>query len=987
MISEINTNEKKRNIWELIKTAWGDLKYAFKDLGTQKTRTFFGISGIMISIFMMQVVGVLTDSLAFSYLDAAATNTGAADFIITTNLETSLNPYMNQNAVPQLLSDVEEIEGIHERLLLLPAVNYWDEQQNATITRTVTLYGLDVVEEHEGGMGKFLYENSDEYFVTDIPAGFCIISPFVRDTLNVSVGDTITINFATFDPYELEVMAIVEQQQKFLFLEIDTIVTNLTAIQETYALENKVNYFEVSVKNREQIYDTRKIANSIDKIRRIGEKIQDELGDEYSLNALKLQDLEQSETMNVAMSVAFIFISVISGMIAAILINSILSTAVEERIREFGVFRVLGARRSFSFKLIILQGLLLSIFGSAGGVITGTWFTQLILPILYKWLNLWSNPIPLIVKPATIISSMSIGIGITLFVTAIPAFRAATTKIVKAINPYRHQKTGWKVKKEGSVNGKLISGGLSAVAAGSLVFYLIPQIIQSGEIFVLMIAFLGVQMAFLLGLTFISLGFIPGLERVVWWFFRIFNRKTTPIVKISLKRYRRRNTSTTLMFAMTFSFILFISTTLELMKIQQSFSIKFEYGSQLAIYSTDVTNQIDEKLLRDNISRMEGITYTSAVYTDALDLRAAMLYLEEAGTANIDFSRGFGSDRNDVYLSDLIGFNEYDSNLIGIDQNYTKIVDEDLMRLKGGKATVEKLFDNATNNVIIAKSVADDAQLEINDNIRLSVYNSTTDTLIRIVNATIIGVSDGMPGFWQFRQARFTAFLGGVLCSKQHYIEWMDMNPLGLPEDELNLPLSKIFVNVNDPSKLEAMRNDIQREYDGTRKNQSDPSQGLYDFITQYAQSEIDSVLADLSTVQLLFQTILSFTILIALFGLMSSIYSTVIERKREIGVLKALGLKNRQTQNIFTMESIIILLASSVGGALIGILSAVVNSYENSAISEVPLSVLTGIETLPWGTILTSFIVALVSCLLGMMLLLRRVARMDVMEIFRETM
>ncbi|MHA1792760.1 MAG: ABC transporter permease [Promethearchaeota archaeon] len=982
-----NTNvmtvqKKNKSIKEFFKVMWNDLVYSFRDLKKQKVRTFFGVAGIAVSILLMQVVGVLTDSLSFSYLDSAATNAGAADMIITSNLDFSgsINPYMNQTYVQDVLDDIEEIKSVFPRLLLFAIADIKDPGPNEASNKSISLYGLNVSGEDENGLGFFTYAENETRFTKDVPDGYCIITPFIQEALHVSVGDNITIKYATFPVVNLTVMAIVEQAQKFMIIEIDTIITNLPYLQEQYDLNGRVNYFEALLNKREEIYDTRNIPNTIDRMRRIGEKVQDTLGYDYTVSMLKLQDLENSETMNVAMSVAFIFISIISGIIAAILINSILTTAVEERIRDFGVFRVLGAKRSFLFKIILQQGFFLSIIGSAIGVFLGTWFAQTILPILYNWLDMWTNPIPLIVQPTTVITSITIGIGITLFVTAMPAYKAAMTKIVHAINPYRHQRTGWKIKKEGKVNGKLISGGLAAVAAGSIVFYLIPQIALTGDIFVVMIAFLGVMMAFLIGLTFVSLGFVPGIQKLIWHIFRMFNKKTTPIVKTSLYRYRRRNTSTVLMFSMTFAFIMFISTMTELMKVQQEYLINYEFGAPLVVYSTDVTNQVDENLM-DEISKMPGVVQTSGIYTDSIDMAAVRLYLSQKGLQDINTSRAFDVTRYEAYLSDLINYYSFSCSLVGVDENYSSLVDENLMRLRGGSKTIEKLFDEDENNVIIAKSMADQAQLSIGDNVRLTFYNTSTGSYhrVRIINATIVGISDGMPGFWQFRKARFTAFIGGVMISKEHYLKWMNMNTTE------SAPLSKILIktNSNNEEDLKYLRDRIDNDYNDRPRDGGRP----YDFIAEYAQSEISRVLKSLSTVELLLTTILIFTILIALFGLMSSVYSTVIERKREIGILKAIGLKNKQTSNLFLMESIIILLSSSIAGTIIGITSSVINAYENTTISEIPIAVITNINNLPWPTIIISFTFAITVCILGMIFLLRRIKKMDIMEIFRQTL
>ncbi len=984
----------KKNIGAWFRNNWNDFVYAFKDLKTQKVKTFFAIGGIMISIFVMQVVGVVTDSLSYSYLDSSATSAGAADFVITRNLEGisggglfGSGMFMNQTNVQAQLDGIGEIESVYPRLMLLPVV---DVNVSAGENRTVLLYGLDVPGEDASGLGRFLETSSGSYFTSNIPAGECIISPFIQEILKVGKGDNITVHYATFPVVTLTVKAVVEPQQKFSTIEIDTIITDLDWLQQTYLLEDKVNYFECLIKNREYVYDTRNVDGTIKRMIEIAGKIQGTLGDEYTIQMLKLSELENSEMMSMVMSVAFVFISVISALIAAILINSILSTAVEDRIREFGIFRVVGSRRIFPFKLVIYQGFFLSAIGSAVGIAAGTWFAQFALPVMYNWLGMWTNPISLVVQPLTIATSFGLGVGITLLVTAIPAYKAASTKIVHAINPYRHQETGWVVKKEGKINMQLISGGLSAVAAGSLVFYLIPQLALSGNISVIMIAFIGVQISFLLGLTLVSLGIVPVFERAILALFRIFNKKTTPLVRTSLYRYRRRNTSTVLMFSMTFAFILFISTTMELQKVAQTYTIETGYGSPLVIYSTSTGNQIDEDLMR-NVSRMENVKAVSGAYTDAIDIQALQLQMASTGVGALggggfDIGSLFESNRYSVELGDLISYYDFTAALIGVDENYTKIMHENLMEVNGGKATVARLFDEIDNetvpNIIIARSVADYASLAVGDNVRLSFYDPKNhyNLVYPIVNATIVGISDGMPGFWEFRQMKLSAFYGGVMCSKQNYVDWM-----GMGSNSSNMPLSKIFVDAYSTSThdLNTLRNNIDRTFADGKKADGQP----YAFTVEHAQARVDLVLESLDTVSLLFTTILYFAIIIALFGLLSSVYSTVIERKREIGVLKSLGLHNNQTRNMFMMESVIVLLSSSICGAIIGILSSYINSYQSTALTEVPLAAIMDIANLPWQTMTISFAVSLGICLVGMIILLRKVAKMEIMEIFRSTM
>src|SRR5271157_56050 len=162
----IYTNRSRGNIKERIRTNWNDFVYAFKDLKTNKTKTFFAIGGICLSIFVMQVVGVLTDSLSYSYLDASATQAGAADFWITRNIQANptANAYMNQTQIQAVLDNVSDKQSVFPRLALFPIANVLHPQPGDQPNRTITFYGLDVPGEDAGGLGRFKYSDIYSFF-------------------------------------------------------------------------------------------------------------------------------------------------------------------------------------------------------------------------------------------------------------------------------------------------------------------------------------------------------------------------------------------------------------------------------------------------------------------------------------------------------------------------------------------------------------------------------------------------------------------------------------------------------------------------------------------------------------------------------------------------------------------------------------------------------------------------------------------------------
>ena len=63
---------------------------------------------------------------------------------------------------------------------------------------------------------------------------------------------------------------------------------------------------------------------------------------------------------------------------------------------------------------------------------------------------------------------------------------------------------------------------------------------------------------------------------------------------------------------------------------------------------------------------------------------------------------------------------------------------------------------------------------------------------------------------------------------------------------------------------------------------------------------------------------------IIALFGVMNTLYLSIYERTRELGLLRAVGLTRRQTRSMVRWEAVIISIMGALLGVVIGILFGV---------------------------------------------------------------
>jgi putative ABC transport system permease protein len=93
-------------------------------------------------------------------------------------------------------------------------------------------------------------------------------------------------------------------------------------------------------------------------------------------------------------------------------------------------------------------------------------------------------------------------------------------------------------------------------------------------------------------------------------------------------------------------------------------------------------------------------------------------------------------------------------------------------------------------------------------------------------------------------------------------------------------------------------------------------------------------------TILLMIQLLLALAMVIAVLGIINTLALSVIERTRELGLLRAVGLRRSQTMRMITVESVVI----SVFGALLGVVvgvglgAAVVQALKNEGFTDLSL-------------------------------------------------
>ena len=192
------------------------------------------------------------------------------------------------------------------------------------------------------------------------------------------------------------------------------------------------------------------------------------------------------------------------------------------------------------------------------------------------------------------------------------------------------------------------------------------------------------------------------------------------------------------------------------------------------------------------------------------------------------------------------------------------------------------------------------------------------------------------------------------------FMSQKDMEKLLNIGDEIDM----IVAQVDNPSNAEQIAKDIERRLAKDRNEKP----GEEDFTVQTPLQAISSVNTILNIINFIVIAIAAISLIVGAVGITNTMYTSVLERTREIGIMKAIGAQNKDILIIFLIESGLLGLVGGIIGAIIGLGMAMSVSYVAS-------SVLGGIDLmikLSWplliSTILFSFIVGAIAGVLPAM-------------------
>jgi putative ABC transport system permease protein len=126
-----------------------------------------------------------------------------------------------------------------------------------------------------------------------------------------------------------------------------------------------------------------------------------------------------------------------------------------------------------------------------------------------------------------------------------------------------------------------------------------------------------------------------------------------------------------------------------------------------------------------------------------------------------------------------------------------------------------------------------------------------------------------------------------------------------------------IGVQVKSPELMEKTKEDIEKVLRRTR----DVKVGEEDFEVSTPQAALETVNSVLAGVKAFIFIIASLSIVVGVIGIVNTMTTSVLERRREIGIMKSVGATNTQIFLQFFIESGLLGLVGGIVGVVFGVL------------------------------------------------------------------
>lgn len=503
--------------------------------------------------------------------------------------------------------------------------------------------------------------------------------------------------------------------------------------------------------------------------------------------------------------------------VGAFIIQNTFRITVAQRTKELALLRAIGASARQVTRIVALEAFVISLIASAAGIGLGIGLAEG-LKALMEAIGFGLPDGPLTVQWGTVAIAMSVGVGVTMISSLLPARKAARIAPVEAMRAGDARVSAKSLRRRG------LAGGSTAFVGAAILGLGLSEAISNGIVLVgagALLVFVGVSIL-------APLMARPVAAFVGWPLPRLFG-VPGQLARDNTRRQPRRTAATASALMVGVALVGFVAVFSSSIQASIDATFRQAYQADVSVQSVNPIGVVgdaflDEAAQLDEFGEMSGVTVTQVKIADQLEQIAAVDHETIASVYTMGAEPSTNSLAHGIFVR------------------------EDTLEEDG----------YAVGDLIPVTFATSGEKL-------LEVTGTFTDTSLApfiVSNDTLVSAGGNVAPFLVL--ARFSP---------------------DADREAATLALTELA------------------ESYGTLQVQT-----LSEVIAD-AEAQVNQLLG-------LFQGLLGLAIIIAVLGITNTLALSVVERTREVGLLRAVGMNRRQVRRTIRWEAVII----SVFGALLGV-------------------------------------------------------------------
>lgn len=905
------------------------LKYVLSAMRRRKLRTFIVQLALVIGVALVGVLLMLVDTQRQFSVQAIGQQTGGYDLSVR-RTDVANSRFFDTVPVERLARAINpDIVSAHARI----QGDAEGRAVGATQGETVSVLGIDV----EADTLSAVTVAQGTY---PPGAGQVFLTVSAADLMRVKVGDAISLSYVRPIPREVgraaaQGASTLRAQGTFVVSGVgfisglgNTLFTGpLAQSGGDYALMQLTDaqtwLGETARAERVLFVWNSDTAGGVDakvavsRARDIGilvrDALQAQLGPDYVVDLAKYRQLDATQQAFVFQQTFITLYGLLSMGIIGLMVNALMMTTVTEQKFDLAVLRVLGAPRNRLYETVIIEVVILGVIGVILGLGLGRLITdQVTTPILTNALQL-----PVGVRPEWTLQAVLLPTAITSAVLALatitPARTAAQTKVMLVLNPAAaDQPTLEELSKlrERQANYGLLVAGIVLLAFCSLVVFVFPLLFALGDFSAVATIYFISFLLMVIGMSLVFLFVTTPLERLLVAIISVFTRSNAFFIGRYALRAKGRNSLISLMVVASAVLPCLLAAQLALTDANIETDSRFNRGA-------DVTARPGLSATIGGVFRSFSRTSQRLSAENLAELSRQPGIAAAVGLAQ-DY-RGDASDRAQVRVATV--------SVIGVQGDLTQVLYPDFYQFVSGDESALRQLQTDPNAAIISSGLSDLLDLKQGDQLRLRGSGFDHDRIM-----TIIAVGARVPAFnTEMTRNRNNAQSGqtGVLVNLDTYrdLRW---DPAKGPIDRAESLFSRIL--------MRADQSVAGYSDEGLSRALRDVFSGQKGISIEVTSETVKTIRAQLEQGRIFTVLLTGLSMVTAVFGVLAVMYTAVMGRRTEIGMLKAIGGSRLSLRTIFIGEAIVTTLAAALAGIIAGTILGYIFEYAQRFSQETPL-------------------------------------------------